>query len=650
MSVLSVPVFGGGVVLEGSADAQRTDELADCQSYDIGARGQLVATTDLTTFAKTTSGLGTESLAPIFGIDAVAHPANPLLVMVGNATVDAHVRWATLLADGSVDAGGPMTGILASGYVVTFASFPYVGTDGKQKRVVLVCTAARSFVAPTFGPGLYALVYDGSGPSYTMLPISEYDALGTGPQGEFAGGSFARQLYPRGIVAYNNHAFAWGFDDHDKIAFAVVGDGPNRLMFSNLGNPLKWGRDPQEQAIADGAAETNRQFEDSDAITVGGSGEAIRCCYPWRGKLWIGTNRELHYLEGFGRESFQTNGSLAVAKSRNVIGPKAMVEGPDALLYGVSDEGLWRTDGGVVQPIGDKLRDYNGFSTGWWDLIWSDPSRTLLEYPGRTNQDAVWMFSDKAAKQVWVVIPYCDATVGRGYGTDTVIIKYHTETGGFTRQVFAGKLLWHGAELKREAVAPEQRYIVVNDVDFNIQRYGYKATQADAPALPTVLPDVTFGEYAPFGPDGVGVMDKRYLTLSWRSGALPLVFQVTPTIDGQVFPTITLTIGPTAPGAPADGDVWVDTSGTDLNLGNGTAGTLVGANAADYIMRSWVASWNKWVHVPGGGQQGTRITVPIEFSGDRGSRLKVRVQCTSASGRFQVENFSEKPAIVSEAA
>ncbi len=652
MTVLSVPVFAGGVVLAGAPDVQQTSELAACSGYDIGPRGQLILTSDLTDFALTTGGAGgANNLDPLYGIEASAHPSAPLLVFVGDTEGDTLI--GTLFSDGSGDNGHTLGASVASGWIATFAEFPMV-LGGKQVRVILVNIGARSFNDPSTGYGLWVVAYNPSIPSYSILNIANYDALGTGPNGEFPGGTNALQLKPRGVVVYNSHAFLWGSligDVPPSLALTVV-DAPNVLMFSNIGNPLKYGNDPDAQGIEDGTtAESDRIFEQSDNIVIGGGGEAIRCCYVYRGKLWVGTNRDLHYIEGFGRESFQTNGTIKIAGARNTIGPGAMIEGPDELLYGVSSEGLWQTNGGEVTPLGDVLINFEQKSPGWWDLIWSDASRTLADYPGRTNQDLVWMSVDRDMKQVIVWIPFCSIENGYGFGNDTVAIKFHTQTGGFTQQQFPGKILTAGAQLMREAITPAANFVAVpSDGANNVKRYRYKPTQTTAPALPATMPDVTFGEYSPFGPNGVGVLAKQYLTIAWAAGALPLSWALTQVVDGQTMDTVNLTIAAAAPGTPENGDLWLDTSGTDPNLGNGTAGTLVVANPADYIIRRWIAAWNKWVQVPGGGQQGTRATIPIEFSPRRGSRFKVRMLATTITGRFQIENFSDKPAEVREAA
>lgn len=658
--VLSLPVFGGGVVLEGSSDAQRTDELQACDGYNIGPRGQLIPASDLTAFDNIKTALAGSALTALYGLEAIGGQF-PALIGIGDWSGSGNTYIAPYAFDGSVNGLASLGTAFAGGYTPTFASFPYVDPAGKQRRVVLVCFGARPAWSPkqTNVKGLYALIFDPATGTFVIGAsgsgfLDAYDALGTGFYGEYfiakaLGGTHAQKLYPRGVVGYNNHAFCWGFDSHD----GTNGDGPNRLMFSNIGNPLKWGNDPlAAQVTNDPTLETDRAFVDSDAFTVGTAGEAIRGAYVWNGRLWVGTNKELHWVEGFGRDSFLTNGATPIHRSRNVVGPHAMIEGPDGNLYGVADQGLWVLDGDAIDPIGDKLRGFDTKSLGWWDLIWTDTSRTLLSYPGQSNADLVWMLSDPDTKQIWIGIPYCSASAGFGFGADSVVIKYHTETGGFTRQVFTGEILTHGVVMNREQTTNRQRYIATPGLAQNVQRYAYKATPSTSPVLPTTLPDVTFGEYAPFGPNGVGVMRRRYLTLAWETAAstLGLVFSLTPTADGEQLAAVKLSIQAAAPGAPADGDFWLDTSGTDTNLGNGTAGTIVKAHAADYLFKRWKASWSKWVQVPGAGQQGRRVTLPIAFDYARGTRFTLRCQLLAADRRYQLEGFGEKPGIIREAA
>lgn len=631
------------MVLEGSADIQKTNELQAADSYDIGPRGQLVAASDLSAFDNIkTSGT---ALNPLYGMESIG-AAIPVLVATGDEGGQHNIAVYTLPA-GAVNGGVNLGAVVAGGMNVTFASFPFVTVRSpRQVRVVLVCVGARSAFTPRSQYGLYAVLYDPSAVTFGTLSIGHYDALGTGPNGEFGGGSMAVQLFPRWCIAYNNFAFLFGFDNHD----ATDGDGPNRVMFSNLGNPLKYGLDPQEQAILDGAPETDRAFTDSDAFTIGGAGEIARGGCVWSGKLFVGTNKGLHYIEGFGRESFLTNGAIPIRRSRNVIGPHAMVEGSDGLLYGVADDiGLWSYDGSVVEPIGIRLQDFASKSNGFWDLVWTDTSRTLAQFPGQTNQDLVWMLSDPELLQVWVVIPYCSISNGYGFGADTVVIKYHVATDGFTRQSFAGKILLHGTIFQREQTAIRQRFICAPGMTQNIQVYRQKANASVSPIMPSVLPDATFGEYAPHGPDGVGVTRKIYITIAWESASsLPLVFTVTPMADqkaaGSVI-VVTITASG-APGTPADGDVWIDTSGTDTNLGNGTAGVIIPASPNDYLVRRWAAGRAKWDYMWSGGQQGTRMSIPVAYVPHRAARVKYRVQCTSAAGRFQLEDLGIEAATI----
>jgi hypothetical protein len=610
---LHVGTFGGGIVLEGSSDAQRTDELAACDSYDIGPRGQLIVASDLT------SSGSLVAQTHVAGMRAIAHPvvATADTIVVGDNGTNLYVDFAVI---GAASLASTMiAAVLAEKCIVTMASMPAV-IAGAQSYVTLVAIAARAFRDPNVAPGLYVVINGSS-----MAAISTYSSLGLG--------TARKQLYPRGVFTYNGHAFIFGFDNN-----STDNSGPTRVMFSNIFDPTTWGNDTNP------GGGVNRAFADSDAIALAGEAMAIRAGYVWAGKAWLGTNRGLHYIEGYGRESFTSNGAVTVRSTKNVIGQNAMIEGPDGLLYGIGDEGLWSFDGRDTEPLYRKLRDFNGKSIGYWDLIWTIPTISNT-YPGPTNQDLVWMVSDVENMQVWIVIPYCDATAGYGAGTDTVIIKYHTQTGGFTRQVFTGLKLTSGMFTRREPGSAPQRCVGVVSGSNPIMRYGYKSTATTAAALPTALPTVTLGEYALYGPDGVGVYKSGELTLRWEAvGSLPLVFTATPTVDGEAGTATTITIKSTAPGSPANGDVWVDTSGTDTNIGNGTAGTLVPAHAADYLVKRWVTGWSKWV-VMGGGQQGTRVTIPIAWIPMRGTRLSLALACTTLTGRYQLEGvgFLPKP-------
>lgn len=627
---LHISNFGGGVALLGSADTERTDELLECDSYDIGERGQLVVASDLSNFADILDALG-QRVFPIYGIALSGTPQTRQALVIGlgddgtglhpQALLALVIDLATLVVTRiPIAAAG-----IANGFVITAASFPFVDRTGTQQKPLVVCIGGREGKVTKQIP---LKVYSGT----AELVGPDWLGTGAGQFNEATAGTKAKSLYPRGVGAYNNHLMLWGFDSKDPTA----GDGANRLMFSNVGNPLKIGNDPLTAG--------DRDFADTDAINIGGAGEIIRAALSWQGKYWIATNRELHYLAGFGRESFLTNGTVGIRKSRNVCGPKCLIEGPDGLLYGVSTEGLWGFDGGAVEPLYRRLVDFRGKSFGWWDLIWQDSARGDV-YPGTTNQDLVWMLSDPESMQVWVVIPFCDAAAGYGFGGDTVVIKYHTQSGGFTRQVFTGKILTDGFMLRREALAPGRRYIVHSQQASNqIKVYRAKADASVSPILPTALPAVTFGEYAPFGPDDAGVTRRIHLTVSWDAAAsLPIVLTLTPTIDGEALAAVALSIQNAAPGAPANGDLWLDTSGTDTSIGNATAGALIPASA-DYLLKRWVASWAKWVPVPlGGGEKGTRVTMPIAFEGKPSDRIKVRVQTVAAAGRYQIEGLGLEP-------
>jgi hypothetical protein len=92
--------------------------------------------------------------------------------------------------------------------------------------------------------------------------------------------------------------------------------------------------------------------------------------------------------------------------------------------------------------------------------------------------------------------------------------------------------------------------------------------------------------------------------------------------------------------------MWIDTSGTDMNLGNGTAGAIIPASPGDYIMKRWAAGRAKWDYVPSGGQQANRVSVPIAYTPIRGSRVKVRVVCVAANGRYQIEQLGLEPSTI----
>jgi hypothetical protein len=656
--------FGGGIVLEGSSDAQRTDELLQADGYDIAERGQLVATSERSDYTTIKDKQAAPvQLSEVYGIGSVVADNVPYGLVVGKgkdaAAVDQfysaylqRIGEPAIVAAGQVAAPGIATAPNinappAIGTIVTFVQMPGTfGVSGGRRSAVLACYGAREGSFPLSNAGLVvALTIPGAGPSYQFISSHLLDMLGTGPNGEESGaGPFnkAKRLYFRGICGYNGHVFGWGYDSAD----ATNGEGPNRVMFSNLNRPLKWGNDNQA------AVGVNRDFTDSDAIVVGAAGEIVRAGLAWNGKLWLGTNRELHYIAGFGRDSFLTDGSQQVARSFNVLGPHAMIEGPDKLLYGVGDQGLWGFDGAAFEPYFKRLIDFTGRSTGYWNCIWTDEG-AAAGYPGKTNQDLVWMAVDWDREQVLIGIPFCDGARGFGAGSDTVVIKFHTRSQGFTRQVFAGVAFTAAGYFRRLGQQHDTRFLGTGTTgQKTIQRYGFQATPAFAyqptpsPAMPAALPAVTFGEYAIYGPDGVGVYSGGDLTLSWEdSAAFPITFALRATVDGASASSslVLLTISNAAPGAPSNGDIWLDTSGSDTNLGNLTGGAIVPAHAGTFIVKRYVTTWAKWVNVGGGGQQGTRATIAIAWTPIRGTRLKVAMTCTAAPSRFQVEGFAIKP-------
>lgn len=656
--MLHVPTFEGGVILAGSSDVQATTEMKACDNFDIGVRGQLQsAATAINFLVLVDQQAAPAALARAYGVTGARFGnADAQAVCVGfgkdvtvadryffcQIGVESQVSGASQVQQTalvSTVAGASFTPVVrtfsAQNYTqdpqITSAPFAFVsgptGTPANaQLRLLFINLGARfPTVSPKEMPGLYVMIWTGA--VYNYNPIGLYDALGTGIVGEFAGGNQAKQLYFRGIAAYNNHLFGFGFDNSDT----TNGEGPNRLMFSNVGNPLKWGNDNQN------AAGVNRSFSDTDAITVGGSGEVITALCTSRGKLWIGTNRGLHYLSGYGRDSFVTDGTTAVAKSMDVVGPNAMCEGPDGVLYGVSSKGLWSYRGGLVpsyavsrtevELIFDKLRAFDGTSPGYWDVM---NGGSVI--PGSLVIDRIWLRSDKRNQQVWMVIPGVNATTGTGAGSDTIVIKYHTRSGGFTRQIILGKVWMPGFDFDAGTTVSDHLII---------PQYGDAQTTVDyGTGAPSTGQVVRFGPYTPFGPDDQGVCRVLYLTARWPdAGALPVTFTLTPILDGITLALNNIVIGPTQPATPLDGDTWLDTSGSDANLGNASGDSIVPITNS-FVQKRWKLSWNKWVYVSrGGGQLGTRATIPVPFQAYPCTRVEFLMTCSSAE-RIQIEGIA----------
>ncbi len=516
-AVPHVTGFGSGVVLEGSADTQRTDELLECDGYDIGPRGALIAARDVAGYV-TVNDLAA-SPGPwnkILGLRSVAATNFVKELAVGQGLEAAAARYllASFAREGE---GSPVTGATAikalagttptsEGVLVTFAEFPgvYPVTNPVANiSVFLVNLGAREGYAANLAPGLYVAYAVAGATEVFIVPISTFDALGTGSRGEVSGGTQAQQLYFRGIAGWNAHAFGWGFDQ----AGGTDREGPARLMFCNLNKPLKWGND-------NFAASGDRDFTDSDAIPIGDGGEIIRGAVGWNKRLWIGTDKQFHFLAGYGRDSFITDGASPVAKAENLLGPNALIEGPDKLLYGVGDRGLWAFDESTFERHHSRLRDFSDRSVGWWDLIWTNRQRSDT-YPGKTNADLVWLVTDWDSEQVVVGIPWCNASTGRGYGTDTVLIKFSVRTGGFSRQVFSGVQYTAADYMRRQRQFASSRLLgTATSGQTTIKRYG--AADAVVGRIANPFPAARTGEYSLYGPNGIGVYRKLFLTLAWE--------------------------------------------------------------------------------------------------------------------------------------
>jgi len=673
VAVAHVSSFGGGVVLEGGADSQRTDELKSCEGFDIGPRGALIATRDVSDYVTINDLAGAPAAwSKVYGLSSAwggSDLLNQIAVGEGNNGATLRFLLAKFLRSGATSpiggadillfdapSGGatPAPAGINNGVLVTFAELTeqvrlnILGAN-RYCHVLLINIGHREITLPeaSGGPGLYALVYDPNGVSIILRAINYYDALGTGPDGEYKvasgnPGTLSKQLYFRGIAAYNAHAFGWGYENG-----RYLGNAPSRLAFSNPRNPLKWGNDNQ-------AASGDRSFSDTDALPIGDAGEIIRGALSWRGRLWVGTDRQLHYVSGYGRDTFVTDSATPVAKAENILGPRCLVEGPDGLLYGLGDQGLWAFDGASFERHHRRLRDYHGESPGWWDYIWTDRSKSDT-YPGKTNQDLCWMVADWDTEQVIVGIPHASTTT-------TVLVKFHVRTGGFTKQVFTNANYTAADYVRRQRQYDTKRFLSTpTSGQVTVKRIRI-ATGEDAsdplvagsgymPAATTLKTE--FGPYALFGPNGVGVYRKAYLTIAFEDdlfgvgGIEAIQYTVTPYVDDQAMASFKLTINSTAPASPSNGDFWLDTSGTDTNLGNATAGTLISA-AADYVYKR--RRNNAWEIVPVGGQKGKRATLPIAWTPTRGTRCSIKLEGVTGNIRHQFEGLGFLPPVLKDAA
>jgi hypothetical protein len=341
MPPLHVPSFGGGVVLEGAADTQRTDELQACDGYDIGQRGQLIIASDLTDYVTINDGGGAPGpWTGLHWLGPMSGAAYSNLVALGEGIIAGALHY--ILANFAIDGAVSPIGIanlvqipkydntltlapLADGCVVTVARFPglfYVWHAGAKKgvNVALINLGVREgFPNVNVGValGLYALLIQPPATVLGIFPIGQFDSLGMGAMGAqtiaSAGatpGTNGIPLFFRGVAAFNGIALGWGFDNSDL----VNADGPARLMFSNqssatVAGPLTWGNDNI-------TAVGNRAFTDSDAIVIGDVGERIRAGITWNKRFWLGTNRALHYLAGYGRNSFSPTAPTRSPKPR----------------------------------------------------------------------------------------------------------------------------------------------------------------------------------------------------------------------------------------------------------------------------------------------------------------------------------------------
>jgi len=660
VTVAHVSGFGGGVVGEGGADSQRTDELKVCESYDIGPRGALIAGRGVKDYV-TINDLGTvpAPFTKVYGLGsawagsgllqhlAVGEGLNVatlrfFLAKFARASAASPIGTTDILLFGAPSGGAvPAPAGTNRGVLVTFAAGITDQVLGYHVALVNIGHREGAFPEDTGAPGLYALTYVPSGPTIALTAINYFDALGTGPSGEFPTGTQSKQLYFRGIVPFNSYVFGWGYENGKYL-----GNAPARLSFCNSRNPFKWGNDNI------GAVGADRAFTDTDAVQIGDAGEFIRGALAWNGRLWVGTDKQMHYLAGYGRDSWTTDGANPVAKAENIGGPHCLIEGPDRLLYGVGDKGLWAFDGQNFERHHRRLRDYAGASTGWWDLIWVDRTRGDT-YPGKTNQDLVWMVVDWDADQVLVGIPWCSASAGSGYGTDTVVIRFHVRTGGFTRQIYTGVQYTAADYVRRQSQYDTERFLATATAgSATIKRYAGQATPVGAGGadyMPTAaLLKVEFGPYALFGANGVGIYRKAYLTLAAPTSVLGTgngfyQWSITPYVDGQALAAFKLSIDTSAPGSPADGDIWVDTSGTDTSLGNASAGTLIAA-AADYLVK---IRWNSsWKIIPVGGQKEGRFTVPLTWKPTRGTRLVLKIDGTQTHFQYQFEGLGFDPPLL----
>ncbi len=274
---LHVNSFGGGAVVEGAAGTRRIDEVLVADSVDIGPRGALVCTSDVSDYVLLKDGAAAPApWTRIFGlISAMPGFSQAKVIAVGQGTVRNFPGWpygpTYILRDVARENETTPLGVpiqfefapiathapeppSAEGACITGLSWPGAWwiPVGQQVNIAFINIGAREGYAPRSNAlfGLWVLLLATGGGPIGLRPIKSFNALGTGPLGDgvllppippgtYDTGNKSQQLYFRGVIAYNNFLFGWGFDSADTVA----GDGPTRVMFCNLGRPLKWGND-----------------------------------------------------------------------------------------------------------------------------------------------------------------------------------------------------------------------------------------------------------------------------------------------------------------------------------------------------------------------------------------------------------------------
>jgi hypothetical protein len=227
---------------------------------------------------------------------------------------------------------------------------------------------------------------------------------------------------------------------------------------------------------------------------------------------------------------------------------------------------------------------------------------------------------------------------------DTVIIKYNVLTGGFTRQVFLNKSFhFSGVVVKRSAVNPDTILFVNSPAvpDANtIYRYRFRATPGVASCCTNVD---RRGRVLAVRPDGLRRLPRSVPdALVGERRALPIVVTLTPFVDQQQLENVVLSIQAAAPGAPADGDLWLDTSAPTP-----TSGTRQRARSfqqlADYVCSSAGSRLGEMGDRPGGGgEKGTRATIPIAFK-PCAVRASSSPQRSLDAGRVSIEVLGQAP-------